>query len=221
MVKNREPKCGVPNVTEQREVTLDNLTSALKTFYGQETEPVRLILWHWARNGYDLAQATPELLRKIEGGLLGVYHAAQPLERPVALELLGVYGEHFFKTAAPEERAALAIAIGYTPLEYEIMGEGFSLRELMQALKTLEVHYGPVPEAMLTEIFEQYVWQYTEQEQLLTQMPELIARYRGEPAMQSEERAGAILKAFGVRLLDANNPEDVQEWKEVSGAREH
>jgi hypothetical protein len=79
--------------------------------------------------------------------------------------------------------------IGYTPLEYEIMGEGFSLLELMQALKTLEVHYGPVPEAMLTEIFEQYVWQYTEQEQLLTQMPQLIARYRGEPAMQSEERA--------------------------------
>jgi hypothetical protein len=39
--------------------------------------------------------------------------------------------------------------------------------------------------------------------------------------MQLEERARAILKAFGVRLLDANNPEDVQEWKEVSGAREH
>ena len=74
---------------------------------------------------------------------------------------------------------------------------------------------------MLTEFFEQYVCQYTEQEQLLTQMPQLIARYRGEPAMKSEERARAILKAFGVRLLDANNPEDVQEWKEVSGAREH
>jgi hypothetical protein len=208
-------------VTEQTKITLHNLTSALKTFYGQETEPVRLILWHWAKNSYDLAQATPELLREIEGGLLRVDHAAQPLERPDALELLGVYSEHFSKTATPEERTALAIAIGYTPLEYEIMGEGFSLRELMQALKTLEVHYGPVPEAMLTEIFEQYVWQYTEQEQLLTQMPQLIARYRCEPAMQSEERARAILKAFGVRLLDANNPEDVQEWKEVSGAREH
>jgi hypothetical protein len=208
-------------VTEQTRITLHNLTSALKTFYGQETEPVRLILWHWAKNSYDLAQATPELLREIEGGLLRVYHAAQPLERPVALELLGVYGEHFFKTAAPEERAALAIAIGYTPLEYEIMGEGFSLRELMQALKTLEVHNGPAPEAMLTEFFEQYVRQYTEQEEMLTQMPQLIARYRREPAMKSEERARAILKAFGVRLLDANNPEDVQEWKEVSGAREH
>jgi hypothetical protein len=208
-------------VTEQRNITLDNLTSALKTFYGQETEPVRLILWHWAKNSYDLDQVTPELLREIEGRLLRVYHAAQPLERPDAVELLGVYGEHFFKTATPDERAALATAIGYTPLEYEIMGEGFSLRELMQALKTLEVYNGPAPEAMLTEFFEQYVCQYTEQEQLLTQMPQLIARYRGEPAMKSEERARAILKAFGVRLLDANKPEDVQEWKEVSGAREH
>jgi hypothetical protein len=187
----------------------------------QETEAVLLILLHWAKNSYDLAQATPELLREIEGGLLGVYHAAQPLERPDAFELLSVYGEHFFKTATPEERAALATAIGYTPLEYEIMGEGFSLRELMQALKTLEVHYGPAPEAMLNEIFEQYLCQYTEQEQLLTRMPQLIARYRREPAMKSEEHARSILKAFGVRLLDGNKPEDVQEWKEVSGAREH
>jgi hypothetical protein len=114
-------------VTEQREITLDNLTSALKTFYGKETAAVLLILWHWAKHSYDFAQATPELLREIEGGLLGVYHAAQPLERPDALELLSVYGEHFFKTATPEERAALATAIGYTPLEYEIMGEGFFL----------------------------------------------------------------------------------------------
>jgi hypothetical protein len=115
-------------VTEQRKITLDNLTSALKTFYGPETEAVLLILWHWAKNSYDLAQATPELPREIEGGLLRVYHAAQPLEHPDALELLGVYGEHFSKTATPEERAALAIAIGYTPLEYEIGGEGFSLQ---------------------------------------------------------------------------------------------
>jgi hypothetical protein len=208
-------------VTEQREITLDNLTSALKAFYGQDIEAVLLILRHWAKNSYDLAQATPEVLRKIEGGLLGVYHAAQPLERPDALELLGAYGEHFFETATLEERAALAIAIGYTPLEYQVMGEGFSLRELMQALKTLEAHNGPAPEAMLTEFFEQYVCRYTEQEEMLTQMPQLIARYRREPAMKSEERARAILKAFGVRLLDANNPEDVQEWKEVSGAREH
>ena len=27
--------------------------------------------------------------------------------------------------------------------------------------------------------------------------------------------------AFGVRLLDGNNPEDVQKWKELFGAREH
>ena len=208
-------------MTKQREITLDNLISALKAFYGQETEPVLLILRHWAKNSYDFAQATPEVLREIDGGLLGVYHAAQPLERPDALELLGAYGGHFFETATPEERAALAIAIGYTPLEYEVMGEGFSLRELMQALKTLEVHNGPAPEDMLTAFFEQYVCQYTEQEEMLTQMPQLIARYRREPAMESGERARAILKAFGVRLLDADNPEDVQKWKEVSGAREH
>jgi hypothetical protein len=55
-------------VIEQKEITLDKLTSALKTFYGQETEAVRLILLHWAKNSYDLAQATPELLREIEGG---------------------------------------------------------------------------------------------------------------------------------------------------------
>ena len=191
-------------MTEQTKITLNNLTSALKTFYGQETEAVHLILWHWAKNSYDLAQATPELLREIEGGLLRVYHAAQPLERPDALELLGVYGEHFSKTATPEERSALAIAMSY-----------FSLRELMPALKTQEIHCGPVPEAVLTEIFGEYVCQCTDQ------MPHLIARYRREPAMKSEERARAILETSGVRLLDANNPEDVQEWKEVSGAREH
>ena len=52
-------------------------------------------------------------------------------------------------------------------------------------------------------------------------MPQLIALYRREPAMESEERARAIMGAFGVRLLDSNNPEDVQKWKELSGAREH
>jgi len=85
--------------------------------------------------GYrDIANATPEVLQEIREGYLEKYHTAEPLERPDALELLGVYGEHFFKTATPEERATLAIAIGRTPLEYEIMGEGFSLRELMKSL---------------------------------------------------------------------------------------
>ena len=54
--------------------------------------------------------------------------------------MLNVYGEHFYETAEPEERAALALAAGYTPLEYAIMSEGFSLRELMQALRALEAY---------------------------------------------------------------------------------
>ena len=78
---------------------------------------------------------TPELIREIEEGYLEKYPATPPLERSDALDLLNVYGEHFYKTASPKERADLAIATGHTPLEYEIMGEGFSLRELMQALK--------------------------------------------------------------------------------------
>jgi hypothetical protein len=48
-------------------------------------------------DSYDLAQATPELLREIEAGLLGVYHAAQPLERHDDFESLGVYSEHFLR----------------------------------------------------------------------------------------------------------------------------
>jgi hypothetical protein len=52
-------------------------------------------------------------------------------------------------------------------------------------------------------------------------MPQLIAQYRREPAMKSEERAKAVLKAFGVRLLDPHKPEDMQKWKELSGTREH
>jgi hypothetical protein len=39
--------------------------------------------------------------------------------------------------------------------------------------------------------------------------------------MESEERARAILKAFGVRLLDMDKPEDMQKLKELSGAKEH
>jgi hypothetical protein len=39
--------------------------------------------------------------------------------------------------------------------------------------------------------------------------------------MESQDNARAILKTFGVKLLDVNKPEDVQVWKKVSGAREH
>jgi hypothetical protein len=120
--------CGDPNLTKQSEITVDNLTSALKTIYGQETEVVLRIILHWVKNNYDIANATPEVLQKIKKGYLEKYHTAEPLERPDALELLGVYGQHFFKTATPEERAAFAIAIGRTPLEYEIGGRLFLTR---------------------------------------------------------------------------------------------
>jgi hypothetical protein len=39
--------------------------------------------------------------------------------------------------------------------------------------------------------------------------------------MASDEHAKAILSAFGVKLLDQSNPEDLQVWKQVSGARDH
>jgi hypothetical protein len=202
----------------QTEITLDNLTSALKAVYGQNTEPVLLVFWHWAKNNYDLAKATPEWRREVEADFLKKYHATKPSERADGLDLLNVYGEHFFKTATLEERAAFAIAIGYTSLEYEIMGEGFSMRELMQALKTLEVYNGPAPEDMLTEFFQRFARLRLKRP---INMPQVIAQYRREPAMKSEERARAVLKAFGVRLLDRNKPEDMQKWKKVSGAREH
>ena len=128
---------------------------------------------------------------------------------------------YFYKTASPKERADLAIATGHTSLEYEIMGEGFSLRELMQALKALEAHNGPAPEDMLTAFFERYICNCLGQRQLIAEMPQIIVRYRREVAMESEERARAILKAFGVRLLDTDKPEDMQIWKDFSGAKEH
>ncbi len=39
--------------------------------------------------------------------------------------------------------------------------------------------------------------------------------------MPSEERANAILKDFGIVLLDDNKPEDMQKWKEVARVRTH
>jgi hypothetical protein len=208
-------------VTKQSEITLDDLTSALKAIYGRETEAVLLIFLHWEKNNHDIANAAPEVLQEIKEGYLEKYHAAAPLERPDALELLGAHGEHFFKTATPKERAAFAIAIGRTPLEYEIMGEGFSLRDLMQALKALEAHNGPAPEKMLMEFFQRYLCEYLNRRELITTMPQLIAQYRGEPAMKSEERAKAVLKVFGVRLLEPRKPEDMQKWKKLSRMREH
>ena len=115
-------------MSQNRQITLDDLTSALKAVYGQNAEVPLLIFRHWAARNYDIAQATPELIREIEESFLEKYHATPPLERSDALDLLNVYGEHFYKTASPKERAVMAIAVGYTPLEYEIINEGFSLR---------------------------------------------------------------------------------------------
>jgi hypothetical protein len=132
-------------MSQNRQITLDDLTSALKAVYGQNAEVPLLIFRHWAARNQDISQATPELIRELEDSYLKTYHAAPPLEHSDALDLLKVYGRHFYKTASPEERAVLAVAIGYTPLEYEIMGEGFSLRELMQALKAFEAQRRPAP----------------------------------------------------------------------------
>ena len=95
------------------------------------------------------------------------------------------------------------------------------MRELMQALKALEAYNGLAPEKMLIEFFERYLCEYLNRSELTTTMPQLIAQYRRETAMKSEERARAVLNAFGVRLLDPHNPEDMQKWKELSGTREH
>ena len=53
-------------MTKQTEITLDNLTSALKAVYGQKTEAVLLLFRHWVRTHYDIAKATPGELREIE-----------------------------------------------------------------------------------------------------------------------------------------------------------
>jgi hypothetical protein len=85
-------------MSQNKQITLDNLTSALKALYGQNTEVPLLIFRHWATRGYDMARATPELIREIEEDYLEKYHATPPLERSDALDLLNVYGEHFYKT---------------------------------------------------------------------------------------------------------------------------
>jgi len=76
-------------------------------------------------------------------------------------------------------------------------------------------------ERTLTEFFERYLCEYLNRKELTTTMSQLIAQYRREPAMKSEERARAVLKAFGVRLLDTHKPEDMQKWKELAGMRGH
>jgi hypothetical protein len=153
---HQTPPNGGVAMSQNRQITLDDLTSALKAVYGQNAKVPLLIFRHWAARNQDISEATPELIRELEESYLKTYRATAPLERSKALDLLNVYGEHFYKTASPEERAVLAVASGYTPLEYEIMGEGFSLRELMRALRAFEGQRGPAPEDMLICFFERY-----------------------------------------------------------------
>ncbi len=94
------------------------------------------------------------------------------------------------------------------------------MRELMQALKTFDAA-SAAPEAVLTECFERFARLHLKWNHPTPDMSQLLARYRREPAMKSEEHARAILKAFGVKLLDANKPEDIKKWKEISGTTEH
>jgi hypothetical protein len=51
-------------MTKKTEITIYNLTSALKTFYGQNTEQALLLFRHWVRNNYDIAKATLECIEK-------------------------------------------------------------------------------------------------------------------------------------------------------------
>jgi hypothetical protein len=81
-------------MVSKKEITLDNLTSALKTMYGDKTDVPLLIFRHWAKNNYDMQQATPELIREIERSYLEQYDAAPPLPREDALALLEVYDRH-------------------------------------------------------------------------------------------------------------------------------
>jgi hypothetical protein len=203
------------------EITLDNLIDALKSEYGDKTDVPLLIFRHWAKNNYDMQRASPEQVREIEKGFLKLYQQSQPLERREARALLEVYDEHLRRTTTFREREEIAIALGYTPVEFKISEEGFSLRELMQALKFFDGPPPQWPERFLAACFERYFRLHLERPELVATMPKAIARYRREPAMSSEECARAILKEFGMKLLDTNNPEDLQVWKKVSGAREH
>ena len=63
------------------EITLDNLIAALKSEYEDKTDVPLLIFRHWAKNNYDMQQATPEQVREIEKGFLKSYQQSQPLAR--------------------------------------------------------------------------------------------------------------------------------------------
>lgn len=107
------------------------------------------------------------------------------------------------------------------PVHFKVRDEGFSLRELMQALKFFDGSPGQLPEELLVRCFERYYRSFLGQPELISRTAEVLALYRREPPMASEEQAKAILNAFGVKILDDSKPEDVQAWKEVSSAQEH
>jgi len=117
-------------MSQNKQITLDNLTSALKAVYGQNTEVPLLIFRHWAARDYDMAQATPELIREIDESYLEKYHATPPLERSDALDFLNVYGEHFYKTASPKEHALRGSDSGARPLRDWSTWRGYPERDL-------------------------------------------------------------------------------------------
>ncbi len=86
------------------------------------------------------------------------------------------------------------------------------MRELMQALKI----FHDVPDDLLTACFERYACNRLGEKLPITAVPQLIAMYRREPAMKSIERARAILEAFGIRILNSDNPNDLKIWKQIS-----
>jgi hypothetical protein len=75
-------------MAKQVEITLDNLTAALKSEYKDKTDVPLLIFRHWAKNNYDMQQATPEQVREIEKGFLKLYQQSPPLEHGEARALL-------------------------------------------------------------------------------------------------------------------------------------
>lgn len=203
------------------EITLNNLTAALRTIYGDKIAVPLLIFRHWAKANYDLQQATPELLEETAKEYQELYASAPSMPREDALALLEVYDRHLHRTSTAEERREIAIAVGYTPVQFKVKEEGFSLRELMQALKFLDDLPAHLPEQFLICCFERYCRNFLGEPGLIDRISELLALYRRVPAMASDEHAKAILSAFGVKLLDQSNPEDLQVWKQVSGARDH
>ena len=118
------------------------------------------------------------------------------------------------------ERREIGIAAHHRPVQFKARDEGFSLRELMQALKLFDGSPGQFPEELLVRCFERYYRSFLGQPELISRTPEVLALYQREPPMASEEQAKSILNTFGVKILDAGKPEDVQVWKEVSGVRE-